>query len=347
MNIITELAFERRGRLGGLEGQNSEVYLAYDHQLGAELVAKAIPAANFEHPEEFFAEARMLHDARHPNVVEIKYACRSPDTIYLVMPLYEGGSVNALLQRRLLTVREVVKYGTDFLGGLHHIHVKGLVHFDLKPTNVLIDSSGRAAVTDFGLTKYVNEHGLAEQPRIYETHIPPEALQETHRGAESDIYQAGLTLYRMCSGLADFQRQWDALPTFEAKGRAILTGTFPDRRAYPPHIPNRLRAAIARALQPNPADRYGAVLDLMNDLARVDEWLDWRYMPDAGVERWELDADTHRKQIERRDLGGRWSVTCTKVNHDSGRTQRVGALTGEFRTPFQADRAVQRALTEL
>lgn len=248
MNVITELTFELRGRLGVQEGRNSEVHHAYDPQLGAELVAKAIPTVDFESPDEFFAEARMLHDARHPNVVEIKYACRNPDTIYLVMPLYERGSIHALLQQRYLTVREIIKYGTDFLGGLHHIHTRGLVHFDIKPTNVLIDASGRAAVTDFGLTKYVNEHGLADQPAFYIPHVPPELLLATHRGAESDIYQAGLTLYRMCNGLETFARQWAALATGEARARAIREGTFPDRRAYLPHIPSRMRTAIKEGL---------------------------------------------------------------------------------------------------
>jgi eukaryotic-like serine/threonine-protein kinase len=349
MHIASEIRFVLGDNIGGAEGRNSQVYKAHDPQLKAELVVKAIPLTAFDHPDEYFAEAQMLYESRHPNVVEVKYACRDHENVYLAMPWYEGGSVHGLLGRRFLTVREIVKYATDFMAGLHRIHTKNLVHFDVKPTNVLIDGTGKAAITDFGLTKYVNAEGLAEQPKVYVSHLPPEVFRETMRGAESDIYQAGLTLYRMCNGLDAFEHQWNALPDHPAKVQAILTGSFPNRAAYLPHIPSRIRTAIKKALDPDPAQRYGEILDFMNDLAPVSDWLDWEYLPDpgAGVQRWEMNAETHRKRVELAGAGAPWSVTCTRINHESGRTQTVRALSGEHRTLASATRAVQKALTEL
>jgi serine/threonine protein kinase len=348
MHIASEIRFVLGDNIGGIEGRNSQVYKAHDPQLKAELVVKAIPIAGFDHPDEYFAEAQMLYESRHPNVVEVKYACRDADNVYLAMPWYEGGSVHGLLGKRFLTVREIVKYATDFMTGLHRIHTKKLVHFDVKPTNVLIDGTGKAAITDFGLTKYVNAEGLADQPNVYVTHLPPEAFQGTVRGTESDIYQAGLTLYRMCNGLDAFAQQWDALPD-DTKAQAILDGRFPDRSAFLPHIPNRIRSAIKKALEPDPALRYSDILDFMNDIAPVDDWLDWEYLPDpvGGVQRWEVYADTHRKRVELAGAGVPWTVTCTKINHESGRVQTVRALSGEHRTLSSATRAVQKALTEL
>jgi serine/threonine protein kinase len=184
MLISTELRFERRANVG-LQGANSEVYFAWDHQLNAELVVKQIKKASISDPAEYFAEASLLYDTRHPNVVDVKYSCADADHIYLAMPKYEG-SLHQVLLQRALTVREIVKVGLDMLSGLHHVHSKRLVHFDVKPSNILLEASGRAAVSDFGLSRPVDQHGLATPVVMYEKHFPPEYLKAAARTLRPD-----------------------------------------------------------------------------------------------------------------------------------------------------------------
>jgi serine/threonine protein kinase len=148
MHTSAELNFTLLKEIGH-EGRNSKVFLAHDHQLDADIVIKQIERASFTRESEFFDEAKRLYYSRHPHVVDVKYACIDNDHVYLAMPQYLGGSLHGMLQRRFPTVREIVHRGLDLLAGLHHVHTKGLVHFDVKPSNVLIDGAGRAALSDF------------------------------------------------------------------------------------------------------------------------------------------------------------------------------------------------------
>lgn len=344
MQVNTELTFDLTRDIGG-QGANSDVFLAHDRQLNGQIVIKRVPRARFNRPDEYFAEARILHDVQHPHVVEVKYACQDQDYIYLAMPHYPNGSLQTVMESRTLTVRDIVRYGLDFLKGLHHVHTRGLVHFDVKPNNVLVDASDKAALTDFGLAKYVDPLGLADQPDVYLSHQPPEAFVSTTRGAESDIYQSGLTLYRMCVGLAAFEDQWNQVTDDEI---AITTGTFPDRSSYPPHTPSRLRNSISRALALDPAQRYPTALDLMNDLGRVDEWLDWthRVDPASGDAVWESAADNHQKRITRCADAQGAEIRSERI-YANGRIRLIKELSARTATRRQTENLLKKALTEL
>jgi serine/threonine protein kinase len=284
----------------GLDGQNSRVFEAVDRQLNAEIVVKKIPRSAFKHEAEYFLEAQRLYDARHPNVVHVSFAGVVDDHVIIAMPRYRT-SVQSVLRKRRLTVREIVRYGLDFLTGLHHVHIRKLVHFDVKASNILIDSSDRAALSDFGLARYVDVQGLAEQDMMYQMHRVPESLIATHMSSAADIYQAGVTLYRMATGYGTLEAQWNAYPDSTEVYKAVLAGKLPDRSAasFPAHIPSRLISITRKALMVDAADRYSTVLSMINDLAAVDEFLDWAYEIDAatGEERWTQLAGEYQKEV--------------------------------------------------
>ena len=167
MIVSATIDFELLNRIGAAEGHNSEVYLAQDPQLEATIVVKKIPKTSFRSVTEYYAEAKRLYDARHPNVVAVKYACEDADSVYLAMSHYVRGSIGALLDRRRVTNREIVRYGLDVLNGLHHVHTRGMVHFDVKPSNVLLDQSDRAALSDFGMSRHLRSDGLATTEALY------------------------------------------------------------------------------------------------------------------------------------------------------------------------------------
>jgi eukaryotic-like serine/threonine-protein kinase len=171
---IAELRFDLLREIGQ-EGQNSRTYVARDHQLDAEIVIKKIEKRRIASPADFFQESRMLYASAHQNVVQIHYACYDAGHIYLAMPYYSKGSIKPLITGKFLTVREIVAVGCQVLSGLHNIHSKGLIHFDVKPDNILQSSRGEALLADFGLAKQMNFGGIAEQDMHYLKMIPPEA----------------------------------------------------------------------------------------------------------------------------------------------------------------------------
>ena len=188
-----------------------------------------------------------------------------------------------MMTAQRLTVREIVTLGCNVLSGLHNIHSKGLIHFDVKPDNVLLSERGEGLLSDFGLAKQMNFAGVALQDRLYNKMISPEATRGGDRFDRTfDIYQFGLTLYRMCNGDGAFNAQYAAYGTGAAFDRTrfrndVRNGRFPDRRAFPPHVPSRLRSVIQKCIESEPTNRYQSAVDVSNALADISgKTLDWR-----------------------------------------------------------------------
>jgi serine/threonine protein kinase len=196
------------------------------------------------------------------------------------------------MEQRHLTVREIVTLSCQALSGLHNIHPKGLIHFDIKPDNILLSNRGEALVSDFGLTRQINSLGMAQQTLFYLRTVPPEGFIAGQHPVTFDIFQFGMMLYRMCNGLEEFDRQFEAVvgPGLDriAFRNAVQNAAFPDRTRYLAHIPQRLRKVVSKCLEPNPADRFQSALELSNAIAEVDgDVLDWQFSVAAdGSRRW-------------------------------------------------------------
>lgn len=275
-DTVSFIKFKKKSSIGNGEGKNSDVFLARDEQFESDLVIKQLKKEKFK-PEEYFTEAKMLYENKHPNIVEIQYASQDEDFIYLAMPYYKRGSLNSLAETRFLSVREIVKYILDLLTAVNYIHSKGLLHLDIKPTNILLDDTGRALLTDFGLSRYMDENGIAEQPCNYILHTDPEWYCSSGRSVQSDIYQIGLTIYRLCNGVNILKEQYSQMGIKDQMQlkRKVLAGEFPKRNYFLPHIPSKLRKIVIKALKVDPEERYKNTIEMMNDLSDVQENLDW------------------------------------------------------------------------
>lgn len=286
-----ELTFDLVKEIGQ-NGKNSKTYVSRDHQLDAEIVTKQIAKNTLYSPKEYFEESQALYASTHPNVVQIHYACYDNDNVYIAMPYYQSGSLKELMAQRRLTVREIVTFAVQCLSGLHNIHSKGLIHFDIKPDNILLSSRREAMLSDFGQAKQTNYSGVAVQDRLYGKMIPPEALNTDQLTRVFDIYQIGLTLYRMCNGNDDFNQQFSIYgppATFDRKKFQydLRNGNFPNRNMYVPHIPVKLQSVINKCLKIDPSDRYQSAIDVSNALAGIDgEILDWQLSEPNGTKVW-------------------------------------------------------------
>lgn len=293
---IADVAFQLDQEIGA-EGRNSQVFIAHDPQLNAQLVIKKIEKTKLD-SASYFSESGHLYASKHSNVVPIHYACQDADHIYLAMPYYVNGSLKQLMKNGFLTVRQIVVLATQFLSGLHHIHSQRLVHFDLKPDNILLSERGEALVADFGLTKSRGLTGLVEQDMHYGKMAPPEAYLQADYDHRYDIYQVGLTLFRMCVGDVEFYSQYNSHIANGAFDRnvfrhAVVNGQFPNTSndIFPEHIPDALIKVIRKCLQ-DVDQRYNSVIDIVNDLAAIDgSLLDWKYSRDGAGKQWVKKVD--------------------------------------------------------
>jgi serine/threonine protein kinase len=171
-----------------------------------------------------------------------------------------------------------------------------LIHFDVKPDNILLSDRGEALISDFGLAKQMT-YGVAHQDRLYGKMTPPEGLDKDKFDRTFDIYQFGVTLYRMCNGDRSF---YDQFVAFIVDGKldrdsfryAVRTGRFPDRTSFTPHIPAKLRKIIRKCTSTDVADRYQSAIDVANALADVDgNTLDWRLSEEHDTRLWSKNIE--------------------------------------------------------
>ena len=326
------LTFEKIEEIGA-EGKNSKVHLVHDHQLDAKLAMKSIDKKKIKDPALYFKEASILYQSEHPNVMPVHYACEDSDNIFIAMPYMEKGSLNAKIKERNLTVAEIIRYSFQFLSGLHNIHSKGLLHFDIKPDNILLSKRDEALVSDFGLARRMDGGGLAQADSFYPKIVPPELIKgEKQFDVRYDIYHVGCTLYRMCVGNDEFDRQWKS---FFKMGKlrdsdyadAVVEGRFPDRKKFPEHIPLTLQRTITKCLEPDPDKRFSSVLEILNSLANIEgPELDWQYSIDEdGTKKWSKNVEGSERYLkitpdgvataEKQNVRGRY----TKVTNYCGR----------------------------
>lgn len=318
-SVYANIKFEPIRTIGNDEGKNSQVFVARDLQLKTELFIKRISKKKLEKEgvdiEDYFLEARLLYEGKHSHIAEIQYASEDEENIYLAMPVYKNGSLSAMMDNRFLTVREIIKYSLDFLSGLAYIHSKRMIHLDIKPTNVLIDNTGKAILTDFGLSRFLDENGFAEQRFNYRWIVDPELIQSTSRSIESDIYQVGLLLYRMCNGNNILKQQAVhlGLRTAEDFKNSIITSKYPIRKSYLPHIPIKLQRIIEKCLNVDLSMRYSNVIDIMNDLSNIEECLDWIYTPTNKEVYTKMDRN-FRISISIENKNNKYYIVCIKEN---------------------------------
>ena len=257
----------------GQEGRNSKVYLVHDHQLDGDLVIKEIPKMSFTDPHEYFKEARLMFAHKHDNIVEVHYAGMDADNIYIAMPYYAKGSLKHLISNNhFLTIYEVLRYSTQFLTGLNHIHSRSLLHLDIKPDNIMLSNSNVALLSDFGLAKYTDVYGLAKQTCAYSLHRAPEQMTSTvMQSRRTDIYQVGVTLYRMVNGNDFFYNQFNCITDKALFPALVTSGQFPNRTTYFDHVPSKVRRVINKCMEPDPSKRYDNALEVLNDLSTIKE----------------------------------------------------------------------------
>lgn len=331
-NITDAIVSFRKIKDIGVEGKNSDVYLAQDIHLNSEIVVKQITRENLS-LDKLFLESRILHSVAHTNISPVQYACRDKDFVYITMPYYSKGSLKSLMSRETLTLRKIIKYSIDILSGLMHIHSNNLIHFDIKSDNILISDNDTALVADFGISAYLDpKNGLAAIKSFYTNTMPPELIL-TDDGLfdrRFDLYHFGLILYQMCNGLNEYYRQKNSFGTKDAFLKAIVKGEFPNRNIFPLHMPKELISLVKEILNTDINKRPKDALEIINKFSKVpDEYLDWTYIKyPNGDEEWSKIFES--KVVKLVKISGVFTASKTMV--DSGKTMNIAKYSGALST---------------
>jgi serine/threonine protein kinase len=266
---MADSKFQFIKRLGA--GAFGEVALYYDSNLGVQRALKIIPPENISNMTNFFAEAQTLIEVKNPHVVEVYEADRLDDgKIYIAMEYLKRGSVEDQVKGGSMPISSAINYMCDALKGLEYVHEKGKLHRDIKPSNILIDDHNRGRLSDFGLAISYDQYCYPTM-QGYVHHVAPEIISKNKADARTDIYQAGVTLYRMVNGDS-------FLPSFKNKkdlAYAITKGKFPNKDNYRIYIPNNIKKIINRAMSINPDDRYQSAEEFRRALERVNIKCNW------------------------------------------------------------------------
>ncbi len=194
-------------RLG--RGGMGVVLRGYDPRLDRPVAIKVLPAHAGADPAatgRLAAEARAASTLDHPNVGTVHEIGETDDgRLFIVMSLYEGGTLRDRIAGGPLSVEEVVALGVQLTDGLAAAHRAGIVHRDIKPENLLLDRSGRLRIVDFGLAKVLADGtATAGIPRGTAAYMSPEQTRGEPVDDRTDVWAAGAVLYEMLTGTRPF-----------------------------------------------------------------------------------------------------------------------------------------------
>ncbi|CAN5569686.1 hypothetical protein BH24ACT21_BH24ACT21_14020 [soil metagenome] len=253
-------------RLG--KGGMAVVYRAEDALLGRKVALKILhrhyaEATYFQ--KRFKQEARAMASMDHENIVKIYDICQDEDVPLIVAEYVGGEDLGALLSQQpenRLDEKRARKICAQLLKALSYAHQRGIIHRDVKPSNVLMTTEGVVKVADFGIARIVEEEDAEEPGEIVGSarYMSPEQLQGGEATPRSDVYSVGILLYHCLTGRPPFSGDLDSLVRQQLH-----------QEPAPPRELNRgislhMEAVILRSLAKDPADRYPSARAMLEDL---------------------------------------------------------------------------------
>src|ERR1700759_1480611 len=253
-------------------GGMSTVYLARDTTLDRPGAGKVMHREMSEQGDQLARcrqEARAVAKISHPNVVAVIDAGEDGGYPYIVFEYVEGETLKARINRvGALDVQEALAYAIEIGRGLTVAHARNMIHRDIKPQNVLIDAEGRAKLTDFGISRQLEQDGMTATGRVLGTtdYVAPE--QAMGRGADqrSDIYSLGVVLFEMFTGEVPF-----AADSQVGVAMKHVNEELPDVQQLRPELSAASALVVERATSKDPARRYADIGEMIDDLSTALE----------------------------------------------------------------------------
>jgi len=249
-------------------GSMGAVYLAEDERGGGSVALKVLPvsmATNGEYTRRFLNEARLAQQLDHPNIVRVRDFGQAAGHDYLAMEYVDGENCKARISREeRLPWRQTVEIALQISDGLAAAAEQGIIHRDIKPDNVLIDSEGRVRIADLGLAKEegINEPLPSDTSLGTPDYMSPEQVSNSETvDFRTDIYSLGATVFHMICGKAPYTGR----SAYEVMVKHV-TSALPSPHKYVPDLPDEVVDVMRKMMARDPADRYQSYDALAADL---------------------------------------------------------------------------------
>ena len=251
------------------QGAMGIVYKARDPLIDRMVAIKTINLSlaqedKVEYEARFYQEAKAAGRLSHPNIVTIYDVGKSGDIAYIAMEFLEGRELRDMLNEgHRIPLDQAIKIVAQVAKGLGYAHEKGIVHRDVKPSNVMVDKDGHTKITDFGIARMVSSAVRTQTGMVLGSpkYMSPEQVMGRAIDQRSDIFSLGVMLYEILTGQAPFVGE-----NINAIMYQTLNATPAPPGSINPAVPDMLNFIVAKAIAKGLEDRYQSAVELANDL---------------------------------------------------------------------------------
>ncbi len=246
------------------KGAMGVVYKAHDPRIDREIALKVlrqdrVTSEDFLH--RFKKEAMAIGRLSHPNIVTVYDVGQDHDTIFIAMELLEGVPLNEIAENEQLPVEKIVDFSAQIAGALDYAHTRGIIHRDIKPTNIIITPEGKVKLTDFGIARF-EDPNATQQTQAGEilgtpSYMSAEQVMGKTIDGRSDLYSLGVILYELCTGARPFKGN-----NLSAVFMAITQETPPQPAKTNSSVSSSLSDLIMKSLSKKPEDRFQTGKDM-------------------------------------------------------------------------------------
>ena len=242
------------------KGSMGMVYLARDPNIGRLVALKILRidrVSSEEFMQRFLKEARVIGRLSHPNIVSVYDIGEDHGTAYIAMEYLEGSPLNEAMEERTPTVPDIIAVGVSVAETLDYAHRKGIVHRDVKPSNIIVLPDGQVKLTDFGIA-HIEDPEAAQQTQAgtilgTPAYMSPEQVLGHAVDGRSDLFSLGVILYEMATGERPFAGE-----SLTVIFRGITSAEPTEIIRIKPQVSQDLSRIIMKSLSKDPEARYSS-----------------------------------------------------------------------------------------